>query len=103
MVVDLAHVGTEHLRDVIGGYLERAGWTDLLPDGEIDELIDEHVEILERHLLGVRRRHRGRARRRASPTAGSCRSSLTTQAISGRPRRRRTALRTGVRTASSAR
>ena len=47
MVADLAHVGTDDLRDVIGGYLERAGWIDLLPDGEIDELIDEHVEILE--------------------------------------------------------
>jgi hypothetical protein len=47
MVVDLAHVGAETLRDVIGGYLERAGWTDLLPDGGIDELIDEHVEVLE--------------------------------------------------------
>jgi hypothetical protein len=47
MVVDLTHIGPDTLRDVICGYLERAGWNDLLPDGELDEVIDEHVENLE--------------------------------------------------------
>jgi hypothetical protein len=51
MVVDLAHIGPHTLREVIGGYLERAGWNDLLPDDEVDEgvdgMIDEHIENLE--------------------------------------------------------
>lgn len=51
MVVDLAHIGPSTLRDVIGGYLERAGWNDLLADAEVDvevdEIIDEHVETIE--------------------------------------------------------
>ena len=47
MVVDLAHVGPATLREVIGGYLERAGWDDLIADDEIDAVIDEHVENLE--------------------------------------------------------
>ena len=47
MVVDLAHIGPATLREVIGAHLERAGWDDLLPDGEVEAVIDEHVENLE--------------------------------------------------------
>jgi hypothetical protein len=47
MVVDLAHIGPSALRDVIGGYLERAGWHDLLAADEVDEIVDEHVETIE--------------------------------------------------------
>lgn len=51
MVVDLPHIGPDTLRGVIGDYLDRAGWNDLLPDEAVDDVIDavidEHVENLE--------------------------------------------------------
>ena len=46
MVTDLPHLDIATLRDVVRDYLERAGWSDLLPTDEIEEVVDEHVENL---------------------------------------------------------
>jgi hypothetical protein len=48
MVADLPHVSVTDLRDVLSDWLERCGWADLLPEiGEIDEIVDEHLDNLE--------------------------------------------------------
>lgn len=51
MIVDLPHLEPDTLREVVRDYLERAGWSDLLPDDAPDdlvgEIIDEHVENIE--------------------------------------------------------
>jgi len=46
MVAELPHLDDDALRDVVRDYLERAGWSDLLPDDELEEVVDEHVETL---------------------------------------------------------
>jgi hypothetical protein len=48
MVADLPHVTPEDLRDAIHESLERQGWLDLVPEHEWHELVDEHVEAIER-------------------------------------------------------
>lgn len=46
MVADLPHLDADTLRDVVRDYLERAGWSDLLANEEVDDVVDEHVENL---------------------------------------------------------
>ena len=47
MVVDLPHIDAGTLREVVWDYLARAGWSDLLPDDEVSEVVDEHLENIE--------------------------------------------------------
>jgi hypothetical protein len=61
MIVDLPHLTEEDLRDVLHGWLEREGWSDLFarslaerPDpvfgddvgAMLDEIVDEHIEAI---------------------------------------------------------
>jgi hypothetical protein len=47
MVADLPHIEPDALREVIGDWLERGGWVDLLDDpDDIVEIIDEHFETI---------------------------------------------------------
>jgi hypothetical protein len=66
MVVERPGIDERDLRDAVGDWLDRTGWADLIreateageyevdgevpndPDLVIDELIDEHVEVIER-------------------------------------------------------
>jgi hypothetical protein len=48
MVADLPHIELDELREIIGDWLERAGWADLLDDpDDIAEVIDEHIENID--------------------------------------------------------
>ena len=46
MVVDLAHLSVDDVRDAIEGALERDGWFDLVDETEVDELVEEHLDCI---------------------------------------------------------
>ena len=51
LVVELPHITLDTLRDAVLDYLDRAGWSDLLPADEVDDVAAEHLENVE--MLGA--------------------------------------------------